>query len=58
MILGVGDIIGNRYEIADELREIANAIEDGYYSGLTDMGTSWRLDDTTESDEIDETEED
>ena len=54
MILGIGNIIGNRYEIADELRVIANAIEDGYYSGLTDMGTSWRLDDTTESDEIEE----
>lgn len=58
MILGIGNIIGNGYEIADELREIANAIENGYRCGLTDMGTSWRLDDTTESDEIDETDED
>lgn len=58
MILGIGNIIGGRYEIANELREIANAIENGYRCGITNMGTSWRLDDTTESDEIDETDED
>ena len=58
MILGIGNIIGNTYDIANELREIANAIENGYRCGLTIMGTSWRLDDTTESDEIDETDED
>ena len=57
MILGIGNIIGSRYEIANELREIANAIENGYHCGITDMGTSWRLDDTTESDEIDEDED-
>lgn len=58
MILGIGNIIGGRCEITNELREIANAIENGYHCGLTNMGTSWRLDDTTESDEIDETDED
>lgn len=57
MILGIGNIIGRRYEIANELREIANAIENGYHCGITDMGTSWRLDDTTESDEVDEDED-
>jgi hypothetical protein len=57
MILGIGNILGSRYEIANELREIANAIENGYHCGITDMGTSWRLDDTTESDEIDEDED-
>ena len=58
MILGIGSIIGDRNEIANELRWIANAIENGFHCGITGMGTSWRLDDTTESDEIDETEED
>lgn len=54
MILGIGNIIGGRCEITNELREIANAIENGYHCGITNMGTSWRLDDTTESDEIEE----
>ena len=54
MILGIGNIFGGRCEITNELREIANAIENGYHCGITDMGTSWRLDDTTESDEIEE----
>lgn len=54
MILGIGSIIGDSYEIANELIEIANSIKNGYHCGITNMGTSWRLDDTTESDEIDE----
>ena len=58
MILGIGNIIGDRNDIVKELRWIATAIENGFYCGITKMGTSWRLDDTTESDEIDETDED
>lgn len=54
MILGIGNIIGDRYEVVNELRWIANAIENGFHCGITNMGTSWRLDDTTESDETDE----
>ena len=56
MILGIGNIIGDLYDITNELREIANAIENGYRCGITNMGTSWRLDNTTESDEIDDIE--
>ena len=41
--LDLGDCIGSRDDIASDLREIADKIEDGYYSGLEDCGTSWGI---------------
>lgn len=57
MILNINSIIGTRRDIARELRDIANLIEDNYHSGLTCSGTSWHISDTTESEEIDEDDE-
>lgn len=33
----------DRAECADTLREIANAIENDYYSGITNNGTCWSI---------------
>lgn len=33
----------DRTECADTLREIANAIENDYYSGITNNGTCWSI---------------
>ena len=33
----------DKYELADDLRQIASAIEDGYYSGLANNGTTWSI---------------
>ena len=36
---------GTRFELASDLREIANKIEnDGYFGGLASYGTDWGLD--------------
>jgi hypothetical protein len=42
-VLEIGDCTGSRYEIADNLRQIANLIEDGAFSGLSNYGTSWSI---------------
>lgn len=34
---------GSRYDIADDLRQIADLIEVGAYSGLANCGTSWSI---------------
>ena len=33
----------DKYELADDLRQIADAIESGYYSGLANNGTTWSI---------------
>lgn len=33
----------DKYELADDLRQIASAIEDGHYSGLANNGTTWSI---------------
>ena len=38
------DCGGSKEDIASDLREIASAIENDYYSGLAAYGTSWGLD--------------
>ena len=38
----------DRAECADTLREIANAIENGYYSGMTNNGTTWSIEEDIE----------
>ena len=40
---GLGDLTGTDVEIADELREIARAIENDYSHGMTGRGTSWYI---------------
>ena len=35
---------GSKYDIASDLRQIADAIENGYYGGIANYGTSWGLD--------------
>lgn len=41
--LELGDCIGDRTSIAADLRQIADLIENGYYSGMADYGTSWSI---------------
>lgn len=41
--LGI-DASGSKYDIASDLRQIADDIEGGYYGGLANYGTSWGLD--------------
>lgn len=41
--LEIDTITGSDYEIADELREIARAIENDYSHGITGRGTSWSI---------------
>ena len=41
--LELGDCSGERWQIADDLRDIARAIEDGCYSGISNNGTNWAL---------------
>lgn len=41
--LEIGDCLGDRYVIATDLRQIADAIENGYYSGIAAYGTSWSI---------------
>jgi hypothetical protein len=38
----------DREECADTLREIANRIEEGYYSGITNNGTDWSIEEDIE----------
>ena len=33
----------DKYELADDLRQIADAIESGYYSGSANNGTTWSI---------------
>ena len=41
--LELGDCLGDRDTIVSELRQIADAIENGYYSGQANYGTSWSI---------------
>lgn len=41
--LELGDCIGSREDIANDLEDIADKIRDGYYSGNAYYGTSWGL---------------
>ena len=41
--LELGDCLGDRDTIVRELRQIADAIENGYYSGIANYGTSWSI---------------
>ena len=41
--LELGDCLGDRDTIVRELRQIADAIENGYYSGVANYGTSWSI---------------
>ena len=41
--LELGDCIGDRESIAADLRQIADLIEKGYYSGIANYGTSWSI---------------
>lgn len=41
--LDIGDCTGSRYDIADDLRQIADLIESGAFSGLSNYGTSWSI---------------
>lgn len=41
----------NRSELADNLRSIANQIDEGYWSGITDNGTTWGIDGDDEEDD-------
>ena len=34
---------GDKYDIANDLRQIADAIENGYYSGIANYGASWSI---------------
>lgn len=34
---------GNKYDLAQDLRQIADAIENDYYSGLASYGSSWSI---------------
>ena len=41
--LELGECLGDRWAIASELRQIADAIENGYYSGTANYGTNWSI---------------
>lgn len=41
--LEIGVCAGSRYDIADDLRQIADLIESGAFSGLSNYGTSWSI---------------
>ena len=37
------DATGDKYDIANDLRQIARDIENGYYSGIANYGASWSI---------------
>ena len=41
--LELGDCTGSRTDIASDLRDIADEIEDGNFGGLASYGTSWGI---------------
>ena len=41
--LELGECLGDRGMIAAELRQIADLIENGYYSGMANYGTNWSI---------------
>ena len=41
--LEIDDCVGDELQIANDLRAIARSIDLGYYSGITDFGTSWSI---------------
>lgn len=48
-VVDLGSIYAqDRAECADTLREIANAIDAGYYHGLTNNGTDWSIEEDIE----------
>ena len=45
VIINIEDPAWGLDDIAEELREVANSIEDGYSGGLTSFGNGWELED-------------
>lgn len=41
--LEIGVCAGSRCDIADDLRQIADLVESGAFSGLANCGTSWSI---------------
>lgn len=44
VIINIDEDAWNECDIAEEIREVANRIDEGYTNGLTNFGNCWSID--------------